>query len=778
MKEKELQELLEDMSLEEKVYQMVQIPGAFYIEGTEDSGTTLEREVPERELYLMGSTLNIFGAEKINAIQKKALELQPHHIPMLFMMDVIHGYRTIFPIPLAEGAMFDPETAKKGAEIAAKEASAAGIHVAFSPMLDLVRDARWGRVMESPGEDPYLNGLVGKAIVEGFQGEGEKTHYKDHVASCLKHFAGYGASTAGRDYTAAEISEHSLREYYLPAYHEAVRAGIEMVMTSFNTLDGKPSSGNQHILREILRDEWGFDGTVISDWNAVKEMVIDGFASSDADAAKKGVEAGVDIEMSSLTYPENLIRLVEEGSVPEKLIDEAVLRILRLKNRLGLFENPYKDADALRESEVMLQADSLKEARKAVPKSLVLLKNEPEESDKTCLLPLRKKTKIAMIGPYAPGHELNSHWAPTGNQDDCVSVEKACAEFAADYDFVFAEGARLLTRENYSRSRSERSIEAIRKNGLRAVPEAGYGQENIEEAGSAVISDAKILKTAVLAAASADTAVLFLGEHYSLSGEAHSRGEITLPENQLRLLRAVYEVNPNVVCVIFAGRPLDLREVCGLSKAIVYAWLPGTMGGPGIMDALTGRVNEFGRLPMSMPYSVSQCPISYNEYRVGRPKGLDDPGMFTSCYSDIPNRPLYPFGYGLSYTEFEYGKPEIRAAEGAGVPAARLDPEDRETVLFTASCVLKNTGSVPGTVIPELYIGDVTSSLVRPMKELRGFRRILLQPGEEAEVRFDITPDMLSFYGAEGTKVLEPGEFVIYIGEDSETENAARIRLG
>ncbi len=750
----ELKALLQDMSLEEKVYQMVQVPGAFYIEGAEDSGTALEQNIPERELYMMGSTLNVYGAEKINRIQKKALELQPHHIPMLFMMDVIHGYRTIFPIPLAEGAMFDPETAKKGAEIAAKEAAAAGIHVAFAPMLDLVRDARWGRVMESPGEDPYLNGLVGRAIVEGFQGD--EDGFRDHVAACLKHFAGYGASTAGRDYTAAEISEHSLREYYLPAYHEAVRAGVRMVMTSFNTLGGTPSSGNETILRKILRDEWGFNGTVISDWNAVEEMVIDGFSADDADAAKKAVHAGVDIEMCSLTYPQNLIRLVREGAVPEKLIDEAVLRILELKNCLGLFENPYKDADAVKEAAVMLQEKSLLEARRAVAKSLVLLKNEADKDGP--LLPLKKKTKIVMIGPYAVSHELNSHWAPTGRQEDCISVEKACPEFAGDYEFSFAEGASLLTREDYKDARCEHVIEAVRKGGIPASGEP-FGELYEEEA--------------IRIAADADTAVLFLGEHYSLSGEAHSRGNISLPENQLQLLRAVHRVNPNIVTVIFAGRPLDLREVSGLSKAVVYAWLPGVMGGPGIMDVLTGRVNEFGRLPMSLPYSVSQCPISYNEYRVGRPKDLDDAGMFTSCYSDIPNRPLYPFGYGLSYAEFEYKEVKVRAFEKTAVP----DPEDRETVLFRASCTVKNTGAVPGTAIPELYIGDVTSSLVRPVKELRGFRRIRLLPGESAEVSFDITPDMLSFYGPEGKKILEPGEFRIYIGPDSETENYCEIVL-
>ena len=752
MTEEKLLEILKDMSLEEKIYQMVQLPGGFYNGTAADSGTSLDREVSEQELYMMGSTLNIWGAEQVNAIQKKAIECQPHHIPMLFMMDVIHGFRTVFPIPLAQGAMFDPEMVRKGTEIAANEAAAAGIHVAFSPMLDLVRDARWGRVMESPGEDPYLNGQVGRAYVEGFQGNGAADQFKNHVASCIKHFAGYGASTAGRDYTAAELSEHSLLEYYLPAYHEAVKAGAEMVMTSFNTINGIPSSGNKHLLQEILRDDWGFRGTVISDWNAVREMNLMGFAADEAEAARKAADAGVDIEMSSLTYADYLKQHVEEENISEDVIDAAVLRILRLKNDLGLFEHPYKDADTLREQQVTLTEASKAAARKAISESLVLLKNG--------ILPLQKGETVAMIGPYAMTQELNSHWAPTGKTEDCVSVKTASGEFP-EISFRFAEGARMIRRNDYLETRSEHMIEKVRAQGLQAGPE-GTAEDGAD--------GAALLQEAVCLAREAEKVVLFIGEHVTMSGEANSRGEITIPENQMRLVKAVAEVNPNVAAVVFAGRPLDLRELCGYVKSIVYAWLPGVMGGPGILDVLTGRVNFSGRLPMSMPYSVSQLPLCYNEYRQGRPKGLDDPGIFTSCYSDIPNRPLFPFGYGLSYTSFDFGPVQVERAE---LP----ETTDRDTVLFTASCEITNKGSVCGTAVPQLYIGDVSSSVVRPLKELKGFSRLELAPGEEKTVSFDITKDMLSFTGKDGQRVLEPGAFRIYIGADCETENAAEIEV-
>ena len=752
MTEEKLLELLKDMSLEEKIYQMVQLPGGFYSGAAQDSGTSLNREVSEQELYMMGSTLSIWGAEQINAIQKKAMECQPHHIPMLFMMDVIHGFRTIFPIPLAQGAMFDPDLVRKGTEIAAEEASAAGIHVAFSPMLDLVRDARWGRVMESPGEDPYLNGEVGRAYVEGFQGNGAADHFRNHVAACIKHFAGYGASTAGRDYTAAELSEHSLLEYYLPAYHEAVKAGAEMVMTSFNTINGIPSSGNKYLLQEILRGEWGFRGTVISDWNAVREMSIMGFAADEAEAARKAADAGVDIEMSSLTYADYLKQHVEEENISEDVIDAAVLRILRLKNDLGLFENPYKDADSIREQLVTLTEESRSAARKAVSESLVLLKNG--------ILPLKKGETVAMIGPYAVTQELNSHWAPTGRVEDCVSVQAASAEFP-EITFRFAEGAKMIRRNDYMNVRSERTIEEIRERGLTAGP---------EDAPEDPAGDAALLQEAVDLARQADKVVLFIGEHVTMSGEANGRGEITIPANQMRLVKAVTAVNPNAAAVVFAGRPLDLRELCGYVRSIVYAWLPGVMGGPGILDVLTGRVNFSGRLPMSLPYSVSQLPLCYNEYRQGRPKSMDDPGIFTSCYSDIPNRPLFPFGYGLSYTTFEYSPVQ---AERAELP----EITDKDTVLFTASCRITNKGPVRGTAVPQLYIGDVSSSVVRPLKELKGFSRLELAPGEEKAVSFDITKDMLSFTGKDGQRVLEPGAFRIYIGADCETENVAEIEV-
>ena len=752
MTEKQLKELLGRLSLEEKAFQLTQAPAPYYMKDAQIAGTEVNTEISERELALMGSNLYVYGPKESRDIQKRCMDMHPHHIPMLFMMDVIHGYRTVFPTPLAMGATFDPGRAEEMMRTAAAESSAAGVDVAFSPMLDLVRDARWGRVMESTGEDPYLNGVMGRAMVRGLQGNDKNEIPSGRVSSCIKHFAAYGAPEGGREYQNVELSEHTLREYYLPAYRAAIEEGADMVMSSFQTINGIPSAANRWLLRDILRDEWGFEGVVITDWAAIEELVNHGVAADLKEASLLAFKAGVDIDMCSMAYYRYLPELVEEGKISEEELDVSVMRVLKLKNKLGLFENPYKDADETRVNVVTLCPEHRAAARKAVSESLVLLKNEEN------LLPLKKNHKIALIGPYVESRELHSAWAPNGKAEDAVSVREAAGELS-EYSFTYASGCPMQTWDALLVHGKEHSIEDLRK--------SDFSEHKPEMPDTLQVQ-------AMQKAMEADRVVLFIGEHRTMSGEAASRADISLPENQLDLLRAVAKVNRNIVTVVFCGRPLDLREVCRLSRTVVMAWLPGTEGGHGIMDVLTGKENFSGKLPMSIPVSVGQAPISYNQLATGRPKDpVRDVALYRSAYIDTPNRPLFPFGYGRSYSSFAISPVSLSTSEVTGV----YDPCDRETVLLTASAEVENTSAVPGVVTVQLYIRDNTASLARPVRELRGFNRVELQPGEKRTASFDVTPSMLSFVGAEGKRVLEPGRFTIWIGEDSETENKTEFVL-
>lgn len=752
MTENELRNLLNDLSLEEKAFQLTQAPATYYVKGAQIAGTEVNTEISERELALMGSNLYVYGPKETCEIQDRCMNMHPHHIPMLFMMDVIHGYRTVFPMPLAMGATFDPDAAEEMMRTAAAEASFSGVNVAFSPMLDLVRDARWGRVMESTGEDPYLNSKMGEAMVRGLQGDDPNCIPEGRTSSCIKHFAAYGAPEGGRDYQNVELSEHTLREYYLPAYKAAIDAGADMVMSSFQTINGIPSAANKWLLKDILRDEWGYEGVVITDWAAIDELIYHGVAADLKEASLLAFKAGVDIDMCSMAYYKYLPELVREGSIDEADIDRSVMRVLKLKNKLGLFENPCKDADEARAKLVVLSDAHRAAARRAVSESLVLLKNEEN------LLPLKKESRIALIGPYVESQELHSSWAPNGMAEDAVSVRMAAEELAG-YHFTYASGCRMGTREDKLAGSREHSVPDLRK--------SCFDMENEKTLGT---PEAEAMQKAL----EADCAVLFLGEHRSVSGEGASRAEITLPEEQLELLRAVAKVNQNIVTVVFSGRPLDLREVCRLSRTVVMAWLPGTEGGHGIMDVLTGKENFSGKLPMSIPVSVGQAPISYNQLATGRPKDpVKDVALYRSAYIDTPNRPLFPLGYGRSYSSFAISPVSLSTSEVTGV----YDPCDRETVLLTASAEVENTSAVPGVVTVQLYIRDNTASLARPVRELRGFSHVELQPGEKRTASFDVTPSMLSFVGVEGRHVLEPGRFTVWIGEDSETENRAEFVL-
>ena len=737
MKQTDLEKLLADMSLKEKVDQMLQLSGAFYL-GDENSvltGPANDMGIGKEDLEMAGSILGAAGADTMKKLQDDYMAKQPHHIPMLFMMDVIHGMKTIFPAPLAQGATFDPELSGECASAAAKEASAAGLHVTFSPMVDLVRDARWGRVVESTGEDPYLNSRFSEAIVKGFQGDDLKTPGK--VASCIKHFAGYGGAVAGRDYNTVELSEHTFREFYLPAYKAGIDAGAAMVMTSFNTINGVPASTNKWLMRDILRGETGFDGVLISDFAAILETVAHRSSKDAADAAKKALEAGVDIDMMTSVYAANLCRLVEEGEVDEHLIDECCLRILELKNKLGLFENPYKDADETKEKEVILCKEHRDLAREAARKSFVLLKNEEK------ILPLGKEKKIAWVGPYVHSRNLMGSWSFIGDAKDVTNLEEAVKAQADTTNMSFHAGSPMLGSD---------------------IRLEGFG-EAMEQSTTPEEEEAMLLE-AVNAAKEADVVVLAIGEDRLQSGEATSNANIRIPEIQQRLLERVSKVNENVVVVLFNGRPLDLRDVVSKAKAVLEVWMPGTEGANAIADVVFGAYAPSGKLTMSFPYSVGQVPVHYNEYSTGRPHVPGkDKDRFRSKYLDIPNAPLFPFGYGLGYTSFAISDVKLDKAE--------LGMEDE----IKASVTVKNTGDTKGTETVQLYIHDVAASVVRPVKELKDFCKVTLQPGEETEVIFKITEEELRFLTENERVESENGAFEVFIGSDSTTENKAEFVL-
>ena len=732
MKQKQILALLQDMSLTEKIGQMVQMVGMLYDakeQGIITGPMMADMKVTEEDLKMAGSSLLLYGGEKLARIQKSYMENQPHHIPQMFMYDVIHGMKTIFPVPLAQGASFDPVLARDCASVAAKEAAAGGIHVAFSPMVDLVRDPRWGRVMESTGEDPYLNGLFAEAMVQGLQGDDMSREGK--VCACVKHFAGYGGATGGRDYNTVEVSENSFRNEYLPAYEKGIKAGAGMVMTSFNTVNGVPATINQWLMKKVLREEMGFDGVLISDFAAIYETIAHGCSEDAKDAAHKAALAGVDIDMMTECYRSELVKLVEDGTIPEALIDESVLRILTLKNKLGLFEDPYKGMGAEKEAQMQLTEAHRALARKAAAQTFVLLKNEGG------LLPLSTEKKIAFIGPYTDSKCLISTWAISGDVKDCVTIREAAEEVFDSTKTTYVQGSAFMPQ--------------------------GYVFEGFDQAGNVLPVEyteaerTQMLQEAIEAAKQAEIVVMPIGEYYLQSGEATSRGDIRIPEPQLVLLREVAKVNANIVVVLFNGRPLDLREIEENAKAVLEVWLPGTEGGHAIVDALTGKVNPSGKLPMSFPYCVGQIPVYYNHLATGRPNDPQKKERYLSKYLDIPNEPLYPFGYGLSYTGFTISDVILSSDKLT---------KDGE---ITASIWIQNTGEREGSDVLQLYIRDVTASVARPVKELKGIEKVSLKPGEKKEISFRITEEMLRFVRADGSYGSEPGKFRVWISDSSDS---------
>lgn len=730
MTEQALQQLLGKMTLEEKVLQLVQVPGSVFdrqaaVTGVDSSST------PPKVRQMAGSTLGVYDAAKARQIQKEYLEAHPHRIPLLMMADVIHGYHTVFPCPLGLGATFDPALAERAAAVQAEEAAADGIHVTFSPMTDLVRDARWGRVMESTGEDKTLNSRMAAAMVRGYQGLSLSD--SRHVASCVKHFAAYGAADAGRDYNNTELSEHTLREYYLPSYQAGIRTGASMVMSSFNSWNGIPVTGSPWLMKKVLREEMGFDGVTISDWDAIGQLVPHGFAEDKKDAALKAFRAGIDIDMCAGAYAEHLASLVEAGKIDQKQVDAAVLRVLRLKNSLGLFEHPFRGLEDPQKK--TSAADKRALARKAVAESLVLLKNSES------ILPLKGK-RIAFIGPYAESTELLSSWALAGEKEKTVSLwEGAKAAYEGkSADIRTAPGCTMLDNDTLLSVKTYHS--------------GTWEKEN--EA---------LLRDALDAAAWADTVVMCLGEHPLQSGESTSRTDISLPEIQMKLLRSVSAVCPRIVTLVFCGRPLELKEVSELSQGLVLCWLPGTEGGNGIMDVLCGKVSPSGKLPMSFPWTVGQEPLHYDCYPTGRPKPETGASDFTSRYLDCPNEALYPFGFGLSYGGAELSPPSLSAAT--------LTPK----ASITASAALTNHGAETAAHTVQLYIRDVAGSRVRPVRELKDFQRVVLKPGEEKIIRFTVDESMLRFWRADDVFGSEPGKFQLWISLSSDGGEAVEFEL-
>lgn len=713
----DIKALLDKMTTKEKVYQLLMMNTLVYAGKKEENltGPAMRLNIDKDYLFESGSSLNSVGAERTIEIQTNYLKNSRNKIPLLFTQDVIHGYRTIYPINLAISCSFDTKLAHDCAQMAAKEASVDGTQVTFAPMVDLVRDPRWGRVMESSGEDTYLGCQMAKATVEGFQGNMGKYN----IAACVKHFAAYGAAEAGRDYNRVDMSELTLRESYLPPYKAAVDAGVLTLMTSFNSLNGVPSAGNKWLVDGILRKEWGFKGVTISDYASFNEMIVHGFAEDGREAAFKAMEASGDIEMSSGTYVHNLEKLIDDGLIDIKQLDEAVLRVLELKDKLGLFENPFRSADVEEAKKILLCKEHRDLARYAAEQSAVLLKNDG-------ILPLSKDvSSVAVIGPLGDTGEIFGNWPCGGTAEETVSAFQGIKNIVGDRA-KYAKGCDIA---------------------FTSTDCSGFAE-------------------AVELAKNSEAVILCLGEHQRDSGESLCKASIEFPEIQQKLLDEILKVNKNVAVVLFTGRPLAIPKLSDTAPAILNMWMPGTEGGNAAANLIFGNSVPCGKLTMTFPYATGQCPIFYNCFNTGRPKkNKEIREIFTSSYIDVPTQPLYPFGYGLSYSSFEYSDRKIDKTE--------MTMDDK----IVASVKVKNTGKYKAKEIVQLYIRDVAGSVVRPVKELKGFEKIELDPGEEKTVSFEITTQALEFYGIDLVKKAEPGKFYVFIDSSSDCEPFAEFTL-
>ena len=748
-----VESLLKKMTLEEKIGQTVQFSAGFAT-GPGASNVRYEDLVAKGQV---GSFLNVVGAEATNHYQHIAMEKTRLHIPILFGLDVIHGHRTTFPIPLAVAASWDPEMAEIVAHTGALEARADGVPWVFSPMVDIARDARWGRIIESNGEDPYLGSAMARAWVKGYQQD--DLLKPDSAAVSVKHFAAYGAAIAGRDYNATDMSEITLRQVYLPPYHAAVDAGAATVMSSFNSINGVPATANPFILTQILRKEWGFDGFVVSDWGAVAELINHSIGDGPT-VARKALEAGVDMDMEGNLFGTTLAEQVRSGKIPEGVVDEAVRRILRVKFALGLFEHPYtKESpayDATPERRAL--------ARKVADETLVLLKNDPVEGAGT-LLPLTAKVKkVALIGPMADNQrDLLGAWS-AGDPKFVVTLRQALSEKLGDR-LLYAEGCGLLSGED------AKVLQRVNFGGSVA---AGATETQIPD-------DTKTIANAVEMAQQADVAILALGESANwMEGEASSRATLGFTGAQEQLLEAVVATGKPVILIVLAGRPLELKWAAGHVPAIVEAWSPGFEGGHAVADVLFGDVNPSGKLPASLPRAVGQEPLYYAQMPTGRPAHGDlshlptsAPEKFVSRYLDEENSALFPFGWGLSYTRFSYSTPTVTRSE---VPGKEIIGPRAKPVTMVGVDV-KNTGSIAGTEVVQLYIRNKSASVEQPVRELKGFTRVTLAPGEQKHMEFPLGFDELNFYNADVKRTVEPTTYKIWVGGSSLATAETSLRV-
>lgn len=709
--ERKVDSVLKLMTLEEKIGQMTQFASSWTTTGP----SVADDFLPYLEKGLVGSVFNAATVEGLRNMQKVAVEKTRLGIPILFGYDVIHGYETIFPIPLAESCSWNLELMKRSAEIAAEEAAADGQHWTFAPMVDIARDPRWGRVMEGAGEDPYLGSEIAKARVIGFQGgtDWKSLKEKHTLLACAKHFAAYGAAESGRDYNTAELSEHTLRNFYLPPYLAAKEAGVATFMASFNEVNGIPATASKWLMTDILREEWDFKGFVVSDYTGINELVPHGIASDDKHAAELAANAGIDMDMTGATFIKYLTELVKEGKVSKATIDTATRRILEMKFLLGLFDDPYRYLDENRAKSTLQKPEFMQTARKAVAESVVLLKNNNN------LFPIRRDVskKVALIGAMMKDSiNLNGEWQGRGNRNQSVSLYKGLQEAYknSNVQFTYAQGCSL----------TEATSQGIQQ--------------------------------AVSVAKNADMVLLALGEDFNWSGEAACLTDIRLHKAQRELLAALKQTGKPIALVVFSGRPLDLSWEDENIDAILQAWFPGTQAGYGLADVITGDYNPSGRLVMSFPRNVGQVPVYYNQKNTGRPVMPDNPqGDYRTKYEDAPITALYPFGYGLSYTTF-------------AINNAKLDKNTfAKGEKITATAKVINTGNTDGEIVVQVYIRDLVGSVTRPVKELKKFQKIALKAGESKDISFEITENDLAFYGQTMKKITEAGKFKLWIAQHS-----------
>jgi beta-glucosidase len=739
--EKKIEALLQRMTLEEKIGQLVQY-SAGQPTGPGTGLTDYDDMIRKGEV---GALFNITTAHSVNAYQRVAVEQSRLHIPLLFGLDVIHGFRTEFPIPLGLASSWDPELVERAARVAARESSASGIRWTFSPMVDIARDARWGRMAEGSGEDPFLGAALARAYVRGYQGA--NLDAKDSVAACVKHFVGYGAAEGGRDYNTVELSEHTLRQFYLPPFHAAVDEGAATLMSAFNPLNGVPASANSFTLKQILRKEWGFEGIVDSDFTSVSELVAHGIANDGVTAARKAFLGGVDMDMVSSLYHDNLASLVRSGEVPESAIDQAVRRVLRVKFALGLFERPY--ADETGEAGAMLQPESLSLARTAAEQSFVLLKNASFSSEGPILpLSLSGKTKtIALLGPLAddPSDMLGS-WAGQGRPEDVITLRTALTQRVGADRIRYAKGTEII----------------------------GGSEEQLAEA--------------LKAAEQSDLVILALGENApEMTGEAASRAHLGLPGSQQQLLEKIVATKKPVVLLLFSGRPLTLPWAFEHVPAVLAAWFPGVQAGPALVRTLFGDANPSGKLVVSWPRSVGQEPLYYNALTTGRPArniDLTRPPMnggekYVSRYIDEENSPQFPFGYGLSYTDYRYGTLQIDKTQ---LSAKALNDELREGeratgTALTVSTEITNTGTRAGVETAQLYVQLRGTSIAQPVRALSGFQRIALAPGETRKVTFALGAEAFALWSDQNKFAVEPARVTLWVSPDSSRGSETKLQI-